>query len=531
MNYWGGCSWETGENKTRAPLVVLCLVVIATYFLMIDLKGVWTDEGIRLGIMNGGRQFSLNEPLTETNWKMVLEALAPYAYQPLYYLIQNAVMRVAQTHNEVLLRLVNIFFLWVSILGLISLSKWWRLVPRIFLICVFSFNAYLIMHVLQLREYIVGIAFYIWSTWLVLRLDARKLGQKWVDLSWFAAYGVLLILGFYVQSWVVFPALGQFLFLLWRRSGDRLRFYAHLVLSYMIVLAATSPYLLFHRNKVDVGHWGDDGTKLWSNLSNGFHFVLSGHQVGKSLFTDFLFWFWLIVILSAGLLIFSKKFNDVVEVSHVEFRRQSLLIILSIVVPLMFQLVYFLTVDTLSVWPRYFVIHYFFLTYLVGLAFKYLYDLNSSHAVSSWTLKFSVIAVFAVMLVSCVYQVKSYYQNPYVDTGMSRVCNWRTVAAAMSRVVEPGDVVLTRDFLHSWTLTFTRPIANRVISVQELEGCAKDSVCRFVYLEPSATLSLRDNITARMAALGFELMRAVELPSVDRESTCNEWRLLFFNRR
>lgn len=534
MNYWRGSSWETPKNKTGVALAVACFLVISTYLLMIDLKGVWTDEGIRLGIMNGGQQFSLNEPSAKASWKMVLEAIAPYAYQPFYFLMQNTVMSIAQTHNEVLLRLVNIFFLWVSLLGLMSLSKGWRLVPRIFLFCVFSFNAYLIMHVLQIREYIVGVAFYVWSTWLVLRLDAKELGQKWVDLSWFAAYGVLLILGFYVQIWVVFPAIGQFLFLLVRRGGARLHFYAHLTLSYVFVLAATLPYLLSHRQKVDVGHWGKDATMLWPSLSDGFHLVLSGHRAGHSLFTDFLFLFWLTIIVSGSLPLLFKKLPEVAETYHAEFRRQSFLIVLSMVSTLVFQLVYFFAVDTLSVWPRYFVIYYFFLTYLLALAFKYLYDLSFSNEVLSWTrpsLKALVGVVLTVTVASGIYQTRSYYQNPYFDTGMSRECNWRTVAAAMSHIVMPGDVVLTQDFLHATTLTYTRPITNSVIPVQELKKSAIDSVSRFVYLEPRATKSLRNEIISRMTALGFKTMHEKGLPSADGKNICTaKWRVLIFKR-
>ena len=39
---------------TRIGTYIACLLVIVTYVLMIDLKGINTDEGMRLAIINGG---------------------------------------------------------------------------------------------------------------------------------------------------------------------------------------------------------------------------------------------------------------------------------------------------------------------------------------------------------------------------------------------------------------------------------------------------------------------------------------------
>ena len=89
------------QSKTfdaRTMLAVACVLIIATYTLLIDLKGVSTDEGIRLAIINGGEAFGLNEPSSHASWAKVLETNAPYAYQPLYFLIQNTLMSVAKTH-------------------------------------------------------------------------------------------------------------------------------------------------------------------------------------------------------------------------------------------------------------------------------------------------------------------------------------------------------------------------------------------------------------------------------------------------
>ena len=67
----------------------------------------------------------------------MLKTNAPYAYQPLYFLIQNTVMRVGHTRAEAVLKGVNIFFLWLSLQGLLALSRGWPPVPRLFLLGLF----------------------------------------------------------------------------------------------------------------------------------------------------------------------------------------------------------------------------------------------------------------------------------------------------------------------------------------------------------------------------------------------------------
>ena len=518
----------------RPVLTVACLLILAAYALMIDLKGISTDEGIRLAIINGGQPFSLNAPAAPPTWAMVLKTGSPYAYQPLYYLMQNTLMRVAQSQNVVFFRLVNIAFLWVCLQGLLALSKTWRLGPRLFLLGVFSFNAYLFMHVLQIREYIVGVAFYIWSTWLVLGLNERKLGRAWADVCVFVSYGVLLTLGFFLQSWVVFPAIGQFLFLILRRRDHPWRYYGHLALSYIVVLSAALPYLQSHRQRVAVGRWGEQGTVLWPQLSNGFHLVLSGHEAGHSPYTEFLFWFWLAVIAGAAGLLFSRKTDAATAVPKGEFKRQGWLMLLCSGVALAFQVGYYYKVENLSLWPRYFVVHYFFLTWLIALSFNYLYELGAvggGSAIWRRSLQIAAGAIAAVALASGVYQTASYYDFPFLDTGFSRESNWHTIATEMARVVEPGDVVVTYDFVTRSTLTFTRPITNPVIPLSDLETSDLRSVPRLVYLESAYAASQRRDLAARMAKLGFGVMQEIGIPSTNGSTMISDWRLLTFQRQ
>ena len=525
----------TSQKTATRILTTACFLIIAIYMIMIDLKGITTDEGMRLGIMNGGAAYSLNEPEVTATWDQVIEANSHCAYQPFYFLMQNTLMRVTQTDNIVFLRSVNIGFLWLSLAGLLVLSKTWRLAPRLSLLGLFALNAYLFMHVLQVREYILGVTFYIWSTWLVLKLDRRPLTRPLADISLFSAYGILLVVGFYIQTWVVFPAIGQFLFLAFKRGHGKLRYYSHLALSYLIVVSATLPYILSHKQKADVGRWGPDTSDLWPQLSTGFHLILTGHTAETSSFYNFLFWLWPTLIFVAACLLFRYKYPGSTGNLHLETRRQSLLMLLCITTTLSFQIGYFFQIDNLSVWPRYFVVHYFFWTWLVGLGFNYLYEVRSFHEVPRW-LRHSLTAISAVImgviLTSSVLQTKSYYRNPLLDTGLSHDSNWRIWTRELATIVEPDDLVISHDYISRATMTFTRPMVNTVILLTDLERIADlDKYERLVYMESSYSLHERDALLARMSKLGFENLQEIKMHTADGHTPISLWKTLVFTRR
>ncbi len=519
-------------GRTHPALVFACFLAVVVYALLCDLKGVNTDEGLRLGIINGGKPFVQELP-PPVSWEDVLQTGRPFAYQPLYFLLQRTVMDAAKSNSEVLLKFVNIGFLWLSLQGLLALSTTWRLLPRLFLIGVFAFNAYLIMHVLQIREYILGVAFYIWSTWLVLHLAGRPLRGTWTEPVVFAAYGVLLTLGFYVQTWVVFVALAQGVFLVMPRRPDRWRFYAHLAGSYLIVLAATVPFLRANHQRMDVGRWGTEGTALWPQLSDGFHLILSGHLAGQAAFTEFLFWFWPAVIVAAAFVARAPAGEPAMAGLRRECQHQGRLMLLSVAFPLVFQIAYFLRLDNLSVWPRYFVIHYFFLVWLLALAFRYLHAVSVS-ARAPGRLRRTAQAVVAValtvMLGSAAYQVRSYYRAPFFDSGLTSASNWRRLAVEISRVLRPGDVMVVHELINQSALTFSRPLPNPVLRLDRLDGADTSAAARLVYLESISSVPSRPALAARMAAMGYPRMQEIPLFLPDGAGPMPDWGLLVFER-
>ena len=521
------------KPNSERTVFLACVLVILIYVLMIDLKGISTDEGIRLAIVNGGNGFSLNNPAISATWGDVLKANNHCAYQPLYFIILNTVLRLAGTYDVVFIRLLNVFFLGVCLRGLISLSHDWKIAPRLIMLCLFSFNAYLFMHVLQIREYIAGIAFYIWSTWLVLKLHRRPLIKPKADIVWFAGYGILLTSGFYLQTWVVFPAIGQLLFMVWQRHSERWRFYKYLCLSYMIVLAASVPYLVTHVQKVNVGSWGSTTSQLLPQLSTGFHLVIAGHQSGQSIISDSLFWFWPGLCMLAVVLCLCKNISTALpENFRFEIKRQSILMLLCSGTSLTFQISYFYGREDLSVWPRYFAIHYFFVIWLISLSVLYIFELRQHIRTSA--ARFGLTALLGVVATTTVFastvQIRSYYRDPYLDTGFSRISNWRIWTRELARVVQDGDVVISHDFISRATLTFTHPMGNTVLLLHELETANLMGVDRLVYMESSGSLHEREQLQYRIKTLGFPHWQELKMKTPGENGVSSEWQVLVFSR-
>jgi hypothetical protein len=517
----------------RTILASACILIAALYLSMANLKGIGTDEGFRLGIINGGREYSATHPGTTATWRDVLQANSPYAYQPLYFIVLNTVMRITHSHNELILKFVNVCFLWLSLQGLLALSRDWKLIPRLFLLGLFSLNSYLLMHVLQVREYIAGIAFYVWSTWLVLQLDRRTLGHSWKDTAWFISYGVLLTVGFYMQSWVVFPAVAQGLFLIMRPPGERLRFYANLAVSYVIVITCTWPYLQTHRQKVDIGQWGTEGTELLPRLVDGMRLILSGLPSEASFWNSLSLWIWLALLIIGASSLTLNRFRTISHGITQEYPRQVLLALLSLSITVAFQIGYFYKVDTLSVWPRYFAVHYFFLLWLVALAFKRMYELSTcAHLTRPLHLcsKAIIVAALIILSISGLHQVRTYYLQPYFDSGLSANANWRILSEGIAAIVKNGDVVVAQDFIHAWTLSFTRDWPNPITPEQKIGRGPFPEGQRFLYLWPDGNPTKREEIAGHFSSLGFSSLREHPMTYGEQAFPLYGWTILIFNR-
>lgn len=502
------------------PWLLAGVAVLAT-IACLNLKGISTDEGFRLGIINGGRPAAVQPGPPWATWAEVFAAVRPHAYQPAYYFFQNTLMRLAERQDLAFFRLVNVGFFATALLGLLALSRAWSVWPRCFLLGLFAFNAYLFMHVLQIREYIAGVALYIWSTWLVLKLDRRTLAHEWADFAWFAGYGLLLAVGFYLQTWTVFPAAAQGAFLLLRRRPQFWRYTAHLALTCLVAFCLTWPYLHDNQQKVNVGLWAREQVTLPGQLAQGFQLVLSGHLPGHDRFTSALPWAWVGLLLVGGWVLFRGRTADPAIVAD---RRQAWLMSLCLGVAVAFQIIYFYKVEPLSVWPRYFIIHYFFLTWLIALAFRALCRLPR------WWARLPLVAATLLLAASAGYQVRSYHRDPYFDTSLSRTSDWRVGSYLLATVLASDDVVLCQDFVTRSTLSFTQPLPNRLLTVEELPHAALAATRRLVYLEAGHLRPARGELAARLAALGFSAPVELAVAPGEPNVAPPYWRVIAFSR-
>ncbi len=508
--------------------LLLCIAAVVAHWALIDLKGISTDEGFRLGIMNGGRPAQTHPAPPWATWDEVIATVSPHAYQPGYYLIQNSFMRLTGRQDILIFRELNLGFFALCLLALLGLSRDWSPWPRSFLIGLFAFNAYLIMHVLQVREYIVAVALYLGGTGLVLHLDQRQLGREWRDVAWFTSYGLLMAFGFYLQTWTVFPAIAQGAFLVLRRRPQLGRFLAHLALSYLVVFALTWPYLQANRQKVDVGLWAQEQVTLLGQLKQGFQLVLSGHLPGHAWFTSALPVAWL-ALLVAGAWVGWRKRAALPPGFATECGRQTWLMVLSILLPLAFQVAYFYQVEPLSVWPRYFIIHYFFLTWLVALAFRSLHAARNLPG-SRHATRVGLGAASVILAASSVYQIHSFRADPYLDTSLSPSSDWRVGTHLLARELQPDDVLVSQDFVTRSTLSFTRPVDNRIIHFADVETAPLDGVRRLLYLEPVHAQFSRAELAAKAAARGYGPPVVLATSPAVSPETEGYWRLVAFQR-
>lgn len=510
------------------PLVV-GIAAVTVYIAMIDLKGISTDEGVRLGIINGGRQFTPVVSQPEPTYSEVLQTVSSFAYQPAYYLLQNTIMRALGRHELLVFRLVNVVFLGVCLWGLFSSTRDWAPLAQTFFVGLFAFNAYLFMHVLQIREYIVAVAFYIWSTRLVLYLDRKRLEQEWIDALGFLLYGLLLALGFYVQTWCVFPAIAQGFFLIFRRRSQLLRFLSHLALSYLVVITLVWPYLRANTQKVNIGLWATENVTLGQQLGQGFNLVLAGQPAGHDRFTSALPFAWLALV-TCGIVAAWTWRHRLPSGFVRDTGREAWLLLLSSGVPLAFQIAYFYKVEPLSVWPRYFVVHYFSLSALVAQAFRVLM-VTSTYNLGVRLCRPVLVAAGLLLIVSSIVQVRSFWHDPYFDTSTTAASNWPAIGAAFQNALHTDDIVFTHDFVTRSTLTATLPMSNRALMLQDLEKSALSQAPRLLYLESKLTAPERPDLIRRMAALGFTRISESPVPAGDGSGALTEWCILTFSRR
>ena len=422
--------------------VLAMLTIALLYLLMIDLKGIWTDEGFRFGMMNGGRLFLPPNSGFAASFAEVLSALKGANHQPLYFLLMNFLSKIAHSHNIILFRMINIVFILCSQFIILRITKDWRAPSKIYLLTVFAVNGYMFMHVLQVREYPLGILFLLCVmklTLMIVDYDERESPPKFRWL--YVLYGTTVGLAAINQFWIV-PTLGGCVIFIMLYARRKLAVLFGLCISGIAFIVMLSPVyfltdlsnkvLVGHGNPRFVGHWDPRMTyeHLFSTLTSALGYFATG-SVGTRWYVSLI----PELTLSAALLVAVwVAISRMVLTSAVrELRTTGKLASLCLCILIIlfgFQWGYFFLIDGLASWSRYYFQQFCVLSILVSCALSFANVRLDSPPVCK--LGLTSLAVFRSSLIisaiiTSINSVISYRNNPYTDTILSKYCEWQGV--------------------------------------------------------------------------------------------------------
>jgi hypothetical protein len=518
---------ETTESSASQQRIVLALWFIAIlYLLSIDLKGAWTDEGYRYILLSGGQSWSESNRGSFGSFSDVITAVRTSSqYVPLFYLIDNAVIRIAKSHSDLLLRMVNLLWLMLSLQGLLRLFRKYSEATRIFALSIFALNGFTWMHVMQIREYPLYLALQIWSSCLLMEIlelppnVARR--REW---PLYAGYGVLMGLFFYTQPYAVFTLAAQVVMALARKKNV-LGSLREMALSYVIAAAAITPWVILRlRSGLNAGQWDPRPhtfAVLYESFKTGFRSLLvynswTGHPLMQSF-----------VVVVAVVILFAWIFA--IRLGEAPDRR-AVYALLTCTLFFIFQVAYFFLYEPLSVWPRYFVGYTFGYVVLATCAFSFIQ--RSAAKRNQWYWRGLSPLILTFVCISGLQQVRLYRDDPYFDTSTSATCNGRGIGLAMLRHIRPDDTVVYYHPLLAWTINATYPLFPNELSYSDVADSSKLAGKAVLWVVDTGTA--RDYTEQALARLrsanyaitttadlgcGFKLYKLEQLSGPNRVST------------
>lgn len=495
---------NSSAQRVRAELALLFLVIV--YALSIDLKGIWGDEGYRYFLITGGRTWQQYSRGGAGSFADVIRAVGPTSYQPLFYLVDNAVLRLAQTPSDILLRLVNVFWFWLGARGVLRFFRDYSERTRLFGLAVFALNGFVLLNVMQIREYPMFLALMFWTSILcfeILEMPAEApWGNWWPRL---AGYGALAALLFYTHVFSLFALAAQAVVFLARKQ-DRRRFLRRLMLSYGVLAALVLPWVFListrYAAKLDPGVWDrrTPGIKLLiATLMEGCRFLFtyglwSGYpqlQAAVLLFAVGVPCSW----------IAAKKMGERID-------RRAVYAVLTIVFFGLFQVAYFFK-QVFATWPRYFFAYYFGYTVLATCAFAVLDRVSRRKNTPEW--KLASLAVFFLVCLSGLSQLSLYRSDPYLDTDMNAKDNRRTVSRAMLQYARPADTIVYPNSRLAWAIEITIPYYANELFYEDILNAGPPKVAGLWVLDTSGPPEMLKRVFARLDSSGYRSTKAFEL--------------------
>ncbi|MCA2968825.1 MAG: hypothetical protein INH43_09935 [Acidobacteriaceae bacterium] len=444
---------STNSHKEKYFLSCLFFAIGFLYLISFDLKGIWTDEGLRIQLMNGNRhwQEQMISPDFAT-YEEVLRAIAPFPYQPFYYLLGNSLFRLGNTDSEVVVRGINVLFLFLSMMGLRRFARTWDWRTRLFLLLVYALNGYMMMHIMQVREYPLYQAILIWSSAVFFDLLETPIhspnGRFWCLLG---IYTLLVIVGYYTHSYLllVFPIQAAFAFF---RQEYRRKFIYSIGASYAVSVLAALPWIRYsfglfpnRHDSVILDHRPATLPLFLDTMRQGFRAMLAyEHDQGTSWVDYYAVFAGVAILVAISFAVRSWRSIDL----------RFLFGLISLLVFLGFQASYFFLRQPMSVWVRYFIGNYFGLSIMIAFAFQLLLrisDARDDPRTPLW--RWIPVAVTCLSAFAGLTQVARFREQPFMDTILRRDCEWEAPARAIMAVAKPGDTVVFYHPMQAWTMS------------------------------------------------------------------------------
>jgi uncharacterized membrane protein len=498
---------ETTESSASQQRIVLALWFIAIlYLLSIDLKGAWSDEGYRYILLSGGQSWSESNRGSFGSFSDVITAVRTSSqYVPLFYLIDNAVIRVAKSHSDLLLRMVNLIWLILGLQGLLRLFRNYSEATRLFAMFIFALNGFMLMHIMQIREYPLYLALQIWSSCLLMEiLELPPNVARRGEWPLFAGYGALMGLFFYTQPYAVFTLAAQVVMALARKKNV-LGSLREMALSYVIAAAAITPWVILRlRSGLNVGQWDTRPhtfAVLFESLKTGFGSLLiynswTGHPLLQS--------FVVVVVVGIPLAwIFAARSGEAPD-------RRAVYALLTCTFFFIFQVAYFFLDEPLSVWPRYFVGYSFGYVVLATCAFAFFQRSSAKRNQWYWRGLSPVILTFAC--ISGLQQVRLYRDDPFFDTSMSAACTAREISQAMLRHIRPDETVVYYNPLLAWTINVSYPLFPNELSYSDVTESSKLAGKAVLWvLDTGAVRDYTEQTIARLRSAKYAITTTADL--------------------
>lgn len=503
-----GCTSTPTANspadRSRSVALWGCICIcLCLYFLFSDLRGISTDEGIRLLAMNGNRLFSTEYWGTPATTKEVLETVSVHTgYQPMFFIIENWVMRIAQSRDLVLLRTVNILTIAACIIVSLQMTRDWPFAPRLFLILTTYFSSGMFMHVLQVREYSLGFLFLAAVYFAAERLMRRDTRRFAIDIVPYGALGLLIGLATLNSFWIA-PASSGACAVLVLTSTKRWATLARVVVTAVVVgcIVGATHLELGLDGKIDVGIW--EGNATYARFAGGVVAGLSSASLGYfPRFGSIQFFAGgvisvVLIVFGATLLVRQTRDGRSCDVME----RHCALSVAMILSLLAFQLFYFVVRrDALAIWSRYFFQHLWLLHILAAATLGVLYGWWKEQGARK-QLYLGCLTTILVIGAACLAKggPLAYRDSPYDDTGLTRGCEWRSLAPLVRDLSDSDPIVFSR-LLEAGTITFSANFSNRMYIWDDLPVDAKQWPASFLLVDFRG-LFTQEQIATRNAAI------------------------------